>query len=66
METCDLCGKRVCPVCLTEADCCFEDADDHDGDSTWAPNGWHRVPSQTSETVWERAKPSEPPNAAGH
>lgn len=55
METCDLCGKRVCPICLDAADCCFEDADDHAHDPAWAPKGWHRIPSSMLNAVqWER------------
>ena len=63
MDTCDLCGKRVCPVCLCEADCCFEDANDHEDDLTWAPKGWHRVPSNLPNAdLWER---DQPPDALG-
>lgn len=55
MDTCDLCGKRACPNCLHEADCCFEAADDHEDDSVWAPKGWHRVPSNVPNAdQWER------------
>jgi hypothetical protein len=55
METCDLCSKRVCPNCLHEADCCFEDPGDHEGDPTWAPKGWHREPSNLPNAdQWKR------------
>jgi hypothetical protein len=55
MEICDLCGKRVCPNCIHEADCCFEDAGDHEGDPTWAPKGWHREPSNLPNAdQWKR------------
>lgn len=50
IEWCDLCGKAVCPDCLHEADCCFEDAEDLSRDPQWAPRGWKR----TSATEYRR------------
>jgi hypothetical protein len=59
METCPLCGRRACPVCLSEADCCFLEADDHEDDPTWAPPGWRRASPSSHNLpdeaiVWER------------
>jgi hypothetical protein len=52
---CDLCGRRACPDCLHEADCCFDDADLHADDPLWAPRGWRRLPQQEPNLdVWER------------
>jgi hypothetical protein len=41
IRRCATCGRRACPDCLHESDCCFADSDDHAADPEWAPPGWH-------------------------
>jgi hypothetical protein len=42
IRRCATCGRRACPDCLHESDCCFADSDDHAADPEWAPPGWHK------------------------
>jgi len=51
---CDLCGRWACPDCLTEADCCFVEMEDHNDETAWSPRGWLRTKSSPDVNEWER------------
>ena len=60
VEKCGTCGRRACPDCMHEADCCFADADGHQDDSTWAPPDWrlaeppNGTPSLNGQLFYQR------------
>ena len=47
IEECETCGRKACPDCLHEADCCFVELGDHSNEPDWSPAGWVKADSQT-------------------